>query len=419
MTETHPDIHGVRWVKGRPYARLRIGGRNLSVPLGALGTAGDVLRDRRQLIFDQAKRLQAACRLDMESLLLSLGEAVGDEQVRAVLGAIDIVCEEARLLQPGDTTVRDVGDQWVKGLLAQRYPDHIKVKRSADRDRQLLDTYVYPVIGDMPVRAVKFQDIERVMRRIPAENPHSKKRKPLSVAQRRHVAQVMHRLFNMAEYPLQLIERTPIKKNFLPKLTGGKAKAYLYPDEDARLLSCGAVPLMYRLFYGMIAREGFRFGEARTLSWSDLDLERGAVTLDRNKTDDSRAWALDPGVARALLRWRDSGLSQTAGPFVEVKDDRQQAERFRAHLLTAGVDREELHEATDERARIRVHDLRATFVTTSLANGQTETWVSDRTGHKSSAMIARYKRAARTLSELGLGKLTPLDEAISWPEENR
>lgn len=413
--DRHPDIHGVRWVKGRPYARLRLGGRSLSVPLGALGTAGDLLRERRQLIFDQAKRLQAACRLDMESLLLALGEAQDDEAVRAVLGAIDVVCDEARILQPGDTTIRDVGDQWVKGLLAQRYPDHIKIKSSAERDRQLLETYVYPVIGDMPVPAVKLEDCERVMRRIPAENPHSKKRKPMSVAQRRHVAQVMHRLLIMCAYPLQLIKASPLPKGFLPKLTGGKAKAYLYPDEDARLMACAAVPLVYRVFYGVIAREGFRFNEARTLSWNDLDLERGAVKLDRNKTDDARAWALDPGVSRALARW--SKTAPPAGPFAEVQDDRQQAERFRKHLMDASVDRPELHEASDERARIRVHDLRATFVTTSLANGMTETWVSDRTGHKSSAMINRYKRAARTLSELGLGKLKPLDEAIAWPEE--
>src|SRR6185369_14698881 len=39
-------------------------------------------------------------------------------------------------------------------------------------------------------------------------------------------------------------------------------------------------------------------------------------------------------------------------------------------------------------------------------------WVADRTGHKSSVMINRYRRAARTVAELGLGDLRPLDEAI-------
>ncbi|WP_437552955.1 hypothetical protein WME97_16990 [Sorangium sp. So ce367] len=55
-------------------------------------------------------------------------------------------------------------------------------------------------------------------------------------------------------------------------------------------------------------------------------------------------------------------------------------------------------------------------ITIKLANGRTETWISDRTGHKSSRQIHHYKRAARKVAELGLGDFAPLDEAI--PELN-
>ncbi|KYF90369.1 hypothetical protein BE20_17890 [Sorangium cellulosum] len=59
-----------------------------------------------------------------------------------------------------------------------------------------------------------------------------------------------------------------------------------------------------------------------------------------------------------------------------------------------------------------MHDTRATFITIKLANGRTETWISDRTGHRSSNQIHHYKRAARKVAELGLGDFAPLDEAI-------
>src|SRR5882672_3426670 len=62
--------------------------------------------------------------------------------------------------------------------------------------------------------------------------------------------------------------------------------------------------------------------------------------------------------------------------------------------------------------RLRAHDLRGTFVTLSLANGKTETWVMDRTGHQSSGMVNEYRQAARSAAELNLGPLAPLDEAI-------
>ncbi|HMI83066.1 MAG TPA: DNA integration/recombination/inversion protein, partial [Polyangiaceae bacterium] len=64
------------------------------------------------------------------------------------------------------------------------------------------------------------------------------------------------------------------------------------------------------------------------------------------------------------------------------------------------------------RGGLRAHDLRGTFVTLSLANGKTETWLMDRTEHTTSAMLNRYRPAARSASELGLGPLLPLSAAI-------
>ena len=56
--------------------------------------------------------------------------------------------------------------------------------------------------------------------------------------------------------------------------------------------------------FGVLEREGMRREEAADLRWSDVDLARGVVRLDENKTEDPRAWALDAGVAAALGIWR-------------------------------------------------------------------------------------------------------------------
>jgi hypothetical protein len=95
-----------------------------------------------------------------------------------------------------------------------------------------------------------------------------------------------------------------------------------------------------------------------------------------------------------------------------LREATARARRFRDHLRAAGVDRPELFEQTAERMQVRLHDLRASFVTIALANGRSEAWVADRTGHKSSVRINRYRRAARTAAELGLGDMLPLDVAV-------
>lgn len=88
------------------------------------------------------------------------------------------------------------------------------------------------------------------------------------------------------------------------------------------------------------------------------------------------------------------------------------AVQLREGLKQAGVTRAQLFEQSGKRIRLRAHDLRATFITLALMNGRTEDWVRTRTGHKTSQMIARYRREAATAAELALGCLHPLHEAI-------
>jgi integrase len=262
------------------------------------------------------------------------------------------------------------------------------------------------------VSEITLADVEGVMSALPGH---------LSPLTRRHVGGSIARLLKICVYPLRLISATPIPSGFLPNRGKRKALAYLYPDEDRRLMACRDVPLSFRLLWGFLSREGMREGEALALTWGDLDLKRGAVRLDKNKSDDPRAWALDPGTKAALATYRET-MRPNAKPHELVFLDPQGnahskfgiAMLLRGHLEAVGLkaERPELFATTAERQQIRVHDLRGTFVTIALANGRSESWISDRTGHKSSVMINRYKRQARGFQELALGPLTPLDRAV-------
>jgi hypothetical protein len=51
-------------------------------------------------------------------------------------------------------------------------------------------------------------------------------------------------------------------------------------------------------------------------------------------------------------------------------------------------------------------------VTIHLAAGYSETWCTDRTGHETRSQLDRYRQMARTIKELDLGELRPLDELV-------
>jgi integrase len=382
-------------------------------------------KQRRRFRITTTDEVEAA---DRERALVELGAAIGKAKIDPELGARileqagqgDVARARKAVAQlaaglkgtldakpaPGTIhTFAQLGEAWTSNRLAAEHPDHIRVKRSAHKDAERL-VVLNKTIGTVPVRRFVLADAKRAMAALP---------KGLASATRRAYAQIMGRLLALAVYPLELIPASPLPRGFLPKVTRTRATGWLYPAEEQALLACSGVPLARRVLYGFLAREGLRCGEALALAWGDLDLVRGAVRLDTNKTDDPRAWALAPGVVAALELWR--AHSAGGGELVfRAPNEARLAEAFRADLATAKIDRAELFERSPTRRPIRVHDLRATFVTLSLAAGRSETWVADRTGHRSSVMINAYRRAARTAAELGLGELAPLGEAVAWRE---
>ncbi len=319
---------------------------------------------------------------------------------------------------PAPTTFDALAARWTNGELARDYPDHVAVKKTVDLDVSRLEALsrvqVAPglAFGALPVSSIALAHCKAVMSNLPktAKRPGT----------RRHYAQLIHRVLELAVYPCELIPTNPLPRSFMPKIGKPPAFSYLYPNEEAALLSAPAnkVPLCYRVLWGFLAREGCRSGEAvRLRIGHEVDLERGAISLDRNKTGEARAWAMDPNVTEALRRWVNlRGAKRGDLVFVDEAGEPllndKLAELVRAHLAAAGVDREELHKSGENRGQFRCHDLRATFITLSLANGKTETWVQDRTGHTTSIMINRYRRGARSATELGVGGLAPLDLAI-------
>jgi integrase len=224
---------------------------------------------------------------------------------------------------------------------------------------------------------------------------------------------MLRRVLALAVDPMRVRETLPIPSGWLPSASSDKAKAWIYPSEDLALMQCDSVPLGRRLFFGVLAREGMRVSEALGLSWSDVDLVRGVVKLDSNKTEDPRTWALGSDVVAALSAWRKlRGHEARIFSHFALGDRGDFAHHLREGLKLAGVTRTELFVPQPNRLLLRAHDLRGTFVTLALAAGRTEAWVTDRTGHRSSAMIYKYKRAARAATELGLGWFTSLHEAI-------
>jgi len=406
-------------------ARITIEGRKRhTFPLAACLTP-EQAEERKNHLARMALRLREAGHADKIAKLVGTGATARPGRPwQAVVDAVDLICNGAAKESTELPTFASFAQDWTSGELARRFPDHVRQKRSSTRDEELFRLYVLPHVRDVRVDEFDLHDAELVMASLPEVNPRTKR--PLAPATRRHVAQVISRVMHLAVYPGKWRPASPIPKGWLPSLPPRKAKECLYPNEDAQLLAGRSVevgksgplpdvPLLRRLAYGFLAREGMRTDEMARLRWRDLDLEHGRVNLERDKTDDPRDWDLRLDVVEALKRWKLRSKPHTEpSDYVFAEEGvplnvEHLAEQIRNDLRRVGVERPQLFEGSETRQRFRAHDLRATFVTIALATGKTETWVSDRTGHDGHSMIERYRRKARTWN---LGPLGPLHAQI-------
>jgi integrase len=390
---------------------------------------------RRAVLADIVARLTQGNRLDTAEAVCRQAAVVADEMLTKILALVTGLVQGTEQVAPKPSkaaapvsftspaiTFGEFARQWTSNDLAREHRRRVKALDHTENIFRF-KKHIYPVIfqgrtiADTPLREFSIQHAEHVL-----------KQPTLPDGSLRHVAQCLSRVLSLAVHPAQLLEHSPLRRGWLPSPNTLKARSYLFPAEEAALMNNRKMPLVRRVFLGFCDREGPRVSNVVNLKWSDLTLDLtgggGLAVIDRSKNGESITWALDPGTAEALRRWRSLCPSKVwVFPAEAIPRFRRRnsgrpmsigsiATLLRKGLKEAGVTRAQLFQQSGTRIRLRAHDLRATFITLALMSGRTEDWVRTRTGHKTSQMIARYRRDAATAAELALGCLHPLHEAI-------
>lgn len=397
----------IKETKGGASAQLRFGGgRRQAFPIVGATDATDaerraaVMRELAKLLVDSGRLLEAPAALQ------ALGQAA--EAFDETASELRKLCDEP--LPPRQTglrgmTFRQFGEEWTSGRLAAKFKNRggkVRPKKSAKDDAQRL-AVLCRTVGDVPIATFGKADAHRAMDALPETVQ--------SDSTRRQYAQIVSRLLHIAVYPCELRDDYPLPKEFRPDPAPQPEFQLLYPSEDAKLCASEKLDVRERALYGFAVRVGLRLANLLDLTWGNYDAEQRQLWVPDTKTAKPLQFTLDLGCCRALDALRKLGPTKPSTAAIFPQLDRTTiSKRLRAALQVAGVDRAQLFTESPHQFPVRFHDLRASFITFALANGRTEAWITERTGHTSSQMIHRYQRDR--VKQLARPDWLPLDVAL-------
>ena len=265
----------------------------------------------------------------------------------------------------------------------------LKVRPSSHQTyRGYLDHHIKPYIGNIPLTKLSSLDLQRLYKKLLSDGRvdriESKKQpKGLSAKTVRNIHQIISSALKLA-VEQKLIARNPAEGCALPKVER-KEMQTLPVEQLTSFLREAKESGVYEMYYIDLAT-GLRRGELLGLKWSDIDLEKGDLRVQRQigridgkiiemplKTKNAyRTLPLSADAINVLMQQRrKTGNSEwvfpspTGGP---MSPDSV------LHMLHRVLKRAGL-------PKVRFHDLRHTFATLALQNGVDIKTVSGMLGH--------------------------------------
>lgn len=300
--------------------------------------------------------------------------------------------------QPSDITVKEIVDGYLlRGASSWRSHTY-----GAYRERVRLQ--LYPMLGERRAESLTTPEVQRWIDQLIKEGYA-----PSTI---QGVAVIVRAAFKQAK-EIGFTSHNPVVGIRVPKVELKESTTWR-PEHIAALLEAIDDPMYYALYRVMLAT-GMRPGEARALRWSDIDLARRTIHVQRTITRDenllvivgettkssrSRTISVSDEEITALRAWK---VKQTevrlkcptpwdAGGYVFTRADGR---------WIAGSTWDERHKkycAAAEVPYVTRHGMRHTNATLEMAAGVSAKVVAQRLGHRSiTTTLERYSHVSEEM----------------------
>ena len=265
--------------------------------------------------------------------------------------------------------------------------EHIRKPSTHEGYQQTLTRDIKPMLGKLDLRAITREKVKAL-----AMAGLKKGQSPKTV---QNIVRCLSSLFSHAiEDNLVAINPALKPGKFLPKISKRRKIDPLTREEVATLLETAKMrlPRYYPLFL-CAARTGLRMGELLALQWQDVDWQGRFIEVRRNfthwqlttpKSGESRRVDMSRELSQTLKdllfeRQIDAGATGTDIPlwvFPSETGGLLHPHNIRDRVFYGLLTKAKLR-------RVRFHDLRHTFASLLLQNGESPVYVKEQMGHSS------------------------------------
>ena len=253
--------------------------------------------------------------------------------------------------------------------------------------------WLSPTLANKPLRDIKPIHLERIKKAMTEAGR--------SAQTIRHVLAALRQVFNFAKRHGLYAGDNPVSLVKKPSADARRLR-FLTHEEADRLLAALAERESNVHDMALLALHcGLRAGEIFSLTWGDVDMERGVLILRDTKSGKTRAAYMTEAVAAMLADMERRGhndlvfLSANGGRIVQI------TETFNRVVAALGFN----NGVTDPRQKVVFHTLRHTFASWLVEQGVDLYSVKELMGHGTLAMTERYshlspdklRRAVKTL----------------------
>ena len=260
-----------------------------------------------------------------------------------------------------------------------------KTKRTMSYEAGMSQKWIFPVIGDLPLRELTVRHIEEIQ-----STMLTQEKSPATVAK---VFGIISQVWNTAVHHDIVVGESPTKRVKKPRKDNRRIR-FLSHEETKLLLNAlkkRSQDIYESALLSLFA--GLRAGEIHNLTWGDINLPAGEMCIRDPKNGTNRHAYITPEIREVFLNRAQGKKVHPADyvfPATHGGKRKWVSDTFERTVLEIGLNTG----ICDPRQKVVFHSLRHTFASWLVQKGTPIYTVAKLMGHSDTQMTERYSHLA-------------------------